>query len=380
MNRRKIWFITGTRADFGKMKSLIRETSSSPEFEVKIIATGMHMIDSFGRTITEIAKAFPEIPIESFRNDYSGDHMDKALTSTIDSLSDLIEKEEPDMIVVHGDRLEALAGVITGVTKDVLVGHIEGGEVSGTIDESFRHAISKLAHKHLVSNETSRQRLMQMGESEESIHVIGSPDLDLMSDAKNLELSKILSHYEIPFEKYAVVIAHPVVTDVSETIWLSEFLENLVSAEDQNFIWIHPNNDPGSEFIRDSLSRLRRMTNIRSFPSIRFEYFVKLLESSQYLIGNSSSGVREAPFHGLPSVNMGTRQHRRANSESILDLDVETSFDIGKDLIQSHSSKKFEQSREFGDGGAGERFKQTISNPAFWITKKQKYFIDRFGS
>jgi UDP-N-acetylglucosamine 2-epimerase (hydrolysing) len=222
---KKIWFLTGTRADFGKLKSLISSVSSEPDIETKILITGMHLMTSFGLTRNEVEDSFPTVTKIEFVNQVEGDPMDLAIANTILGLSNIFKTDKPDLLVVHGDRLEALAAGVSAVSNGILVGHIEGGELSGTIDESFRHAVSKLSHIHFVSNEDSRRRLLQMGESEESVFVIGSPDLDFMESSLNLDLDLVKTHYEIDFDTYGLAIFHPVVTDPKENEMLSNSLD-----------------------------------------------------------------------------------------------------------------------------------------------------------
>ncbi len=209
---KKIVFVSGTRADFSKIKSLMMKVENSNEFELFIFVTGMHMSKKFGSTYMEIEKC-------GFKNIYKYiNHdkyyqMDKALSSTIDGFSKFIHEIEPDLIVVHGDRVEPLAAAIVGSLNNILVAHIEGGELSGTIDESLRHAISKLAHIHLVNDEIAKKRLIQMGEDEKSIFIIGSPDLELLNNTISLDEAK--KYYDIKFKNYAIAIFHPITTEIN---------------------------------------------------------------------------------------------------------------------------------------------------------------------
>lgn len=177
--KKKIVFITGTRADYGKIKILIREIEKAPEFEAYIFVSGMHLIERFGNTYKEILK-------DQYKNVYvdfglsHSENMSYNLGNVICHLSGYVSHISPDLIVVHGDRIDALAGAVVGAINNVKVAHIEGGELSGTIDESIRHAISKFAHLHFVCNEEARERLIQMGEEKKRIYVIGSPDIDVM--------------------------------------------------------------------------------------------------------------------------------------------------------------------------------------------------------
>ena len=373
MMTKKILFLTGTRADFGKLKSLIISVNEQQEFEPVIFITGMHMLSKYGMTSIEVERlGIPSTYKYINQNEY--DSMDVILAKTISGLSDYVREVKPDMIVVHGDRVEAMAGAIVGSLNNILVAHIEGGEVSGTIDELIRHSISKMAHIHFVSNEEARTRLIQMGELEESIYVIGSPDLDVMSSASLPTLEQAKDKYEIAFDDYAMFMYHPVTTDLDS---LDENVSNTLEAmkeSGQNYIIIYPNNDHGSDIILERITELRGNPRFRIYPSLRFEYFLTLLKNASFMIGNSSAGVREAPFYGVPSINLGSRQNNRAKSESIFNI-RENKNDI-LDAITAAGRAQFDPTMEFGNGNSSEQFLGALMTDAIWQTSKQKLFVD----
>ncbi len=370
---KKILFLTGTRADFGKLKSLIRKCESTVGIEAHIFVTGMHMLEKYGMTSKEVDKSNFN-SIYKFINQNSHDSMDNILAKTIHGLSDYVKELRPDMIVVHGDRVEALAGAIVGALNNILVSHIEGGEVSGTIDELIRHSVSKMSHLHFVCNETAKKRLIQIGETESSIFVIGSPDLDIMTSNSLPCLKEVQERYDIPFERYSVFMYHPVTTCVD---LLPENIKATVDAmleSNDNFVVIYPNNDHGTEIIIKELERLKNNNRFRVFPSIRFEHFLTLIKNAQYMLGNSSAGVREAPFYGLPSINLGSRQNGRSSAESILHCNEVKSEIIA--MIEIANSSKFKPSQEFGDGNSDNLFAEALINNNLWSTPKQKVFND----
>jgi len=196
--------MSGTRADFGKLKPLIKKVDEAENQCAEIFVTGMHMLALYGQTSLEVEKS-------GFRNIYKyinqrdEDGMDIVLAKTIQGLSDYVKESPPDLMVVHGDRVEAMAGAIVGSLNNILVAHIEGGEVSGTIDELIRHAVSKLSHIHFVSNEKAKQRLIQLGELSSSIFVIGSPDLDVMNASTLPAIDDVRKKYEIPFKQFHIL-------------------------------------------------------------------------------------------------------------------------------------------------------------------------------
>lgn len=215
MKSRKVVFLTGTRADYGKLKSLMCEIKRHKEFELHIFVTGMHMLSKYGSTYMEVEKdGFDNI--YKFVNTKINQGMDITLSNTILGFSNYVSEYQPDLIVVHGDRVEALAGAIVGALNNIKVAHIEGGEVSGTIDESIRHAITKFAHIHLVSNEEAKKRIIQLGEREDSVFVIGSPDIDIMFSDFLPTLEEVKEHYDIEFEEYGILMYHPVTTELDK--------------------------------------------------------------------------------------------------------------------------------------------------------------------
>lgn len=372
MNK-KILFLTGTRADFGKLKSLIHKVEESDQLESHIFVTGMHMIAKYGMTAIEVEKSGFK-SIYKFINQNNHDSMDVILSKTIQGLSDYVKELEPDMIVVHGDRVEAMAGAIVGALNNILVSHIEGGEVSGTIDELIRHSVSKMSHLHFVSNERAKQRLIQLGESETCVHVIGSPDLDIMTSPNLPTLKEVKERYEIDFDEYAVFMYHPVTTDVKNLpINIKETVDALIESG-QNYVVIFPNNDHGSEVIINELARLQGNNKFRVFPSLRFECFLTLLKNTKFMIGNSSAGVREIPFYGLPSINLGNRQENRANAESI--FNIEEKKEVIINTINKALLSSFEARKEFGDGNSDVLFSMALGSEDIWATKKQKLFVD----
>jgi UDP-N-acetylglucosamine 2-epimerase (hydrolysing) len=351
----KILFLTGTRADFGKLKPLI--TESKKIHDVSIFATGMHMMDKYGMTCYEISKSgFEYYP---FINQDSNTPMDRVLRNTIDGLSYYVQEHPTDLLVVHGDRVEALAGACVGALNNILVAHIEGGEVSGTIDESIRHAVSKLSHIHFVSNEQAANRLRHMGET--NIFVIGSPDIDIMlGELPSLE--EVKEKYGIQYGLYGVCIYHPVTT---EPIDLRLF--DVLEESGMQYVVIYPNNDDGANRIMERIDRLGKQFKI--LPSMRFEYFLTLLKHAHFIIGNSSAGIREAPVYGVPTIDVGSRQEGRYYGSSV--VNCRTPEEI-KWSIQNPPERI--KSFHFGTGDSAKKFVKALES--IWNISPQKRFVD----
>ncbi|MCH3884990.1 UDP-N-acetylglucosamine 2-epimerase [Tenacibaculum aquimarinum] len=371
---KKIVFLSGTRADFGKIKSLISVLKNSENFVPHIFVTGMHLEKKYGYTVLEIEKSGFD-NIFKFENTTSENTMDLTLAKTIQGFSAYVNKLKPDLIVIHGDRVEALAGAIVGSLNNVLVAHIEGGEVSGTIDELIRHSVSKMSHLHFVSNTEAKNRLLQMGELPESIKVIGSPDVDVMfsDDLPSLEASK--SHYEITFKKYAIAMFHPVTTEINEMETYAKCFVTALLESGKNYLIVFPNNDLGSKYIIEEYLALKNNKKFRVLPSLRFEYFLVLLKNADFIIGNSSAGVREAPYYNLPTINIGTRQQNRVVAKSILNSSYKTK-DILECISRVPNLNFKEVNISFGNGNSSKLFFETLKDNNIWQLSKQKLFRD----
>lgn len=372
---KKILFITGTRADYGKIKSLIQSVEASEEFEAYVFVSGMHILNTFGGTYKEVLK-------DHYKNTYvafglaNTKSMSYDLGDTICNLSGYVRSVEPDMVVIHGDRIDALAGAVVGALNNIRVVHIEGGELSGTIDESIRHAISKFAHIHMVCNEEAKQRLIQLGEEQKHIHVIGSPDIDIMMSDKLPTLEEALTKYEIPFRDYGILMYHPVTTEYDV---IGDKVRNLVDAaldSGKNFIAVYPNNDLGSEIIMHEYKRLEGNPRFRIFPSLRFEHFLTLLKNTEFMMGNSSAGVRETSVYGIPAIDIGSRQSGRYSLTECPNIQhVSEKRDEILEAIAGIEKYRIKTSA-FGDGNSTKRFMEILRQKEIWELKLQKQFVD----
>jgi UDP-N-acetylglucosamine 2-epimerase (hydrolysing) len=373
---RRVVFLTGTRADYGKLKPIMLAVDADPDFELHVFITGMHMHREFGSTHSEVVR-------DGYKNTYpfinqriDGDtNMDIVLAETIKGLSDFVREVQPDLIVVHGDRVEALAGAIVAATNNVLLVHIEGGELSGTVDGSIRHAITKLAHVHLVANLEARERVLQLGEDPASVHVIGSPDIDVMLGAGLPSIHQVKQRYEIPFARFGIATLHPVTTDYMKMLDHSEAFVSGLLATDLDYVIIHPNNDLGRAFVMEAYKRLGGNDCFRVLPSMRFEYFLTLLKHASVIVGNSSAGIREAGVYGVPSVDVGDRQTGRYRPDAgILHADYDPDAIAATVDLAIRSGRAAELS--FGVGDSTERFMDLVKGAVMWESPLQKPFFD----
>ena len=300
--------------------------------------------------------------------------MENNLAMTIEKVSSVCSVNNFDLLIVHGDRIEALAGAIVGVLRNLPVAHIEGGEVSGTVDGLIRHSVSKLSHLHFVSSEAARRRLLQLGERETSIFNIGSPDIDVMLSSQLPNINEVKVRYEIPFDKYGILIFHPITNEVNKIQEISKAVCEAVNLSNKKYVVIKPNNDLGTEVVQHNLQNLSDPNRFIHIPSMRFEYFLQLLKNAEFIIGNSSAGVREAAYFGIPAINIGTRQLNRNRNSLIVDSDYEIN-----QILQSISlTERLQRSpiQDFGEGKSGELFFSVMTDKDLWPIDTNKVFID----
>ncbi|MEK8199505.1 UDP-N-acetylglucosamine 2-epimerase [Lysinibacillus sp. FSL M8-0134] len=371
---KKIIFVTGSRADYGKIKSLIRRIEDSNFFELHLFVTGTHNLKEYGCT----QKYFIE---DRYKNihiyDNQANSMDQSLAKTMIGLKNFVSKVQPDLIVVHGDRLEALAGSIIGSFNNIKVAHIEGGEVSGSIDESIRHAVTKLSNFHFVSNNEALNRVLQLGEKKENIFNIGSPDIDIMLSDSLPTYKTIMENYNLEIYKYAILIYHPVTTLNSELLKeKANCLMNTLSNTDHEYVVILPNNDTGSEIIRNTYSKFKEEKKFKFYNSVKFEDFLVLLKYCKFIIGNSSAGIREANVYGIPTINIGNRQKGRYNLKDSNIVTIEENQTEILKAIDKALKIKNKCLRTFGDGKSTERFMSILCSDTIWNSKIEKTFSD----
>ena len=324
---RHLLFLTGTRADFGKLEPLAAAARDAGH-RVTFFVTGMHLMDRYGLTRNEVRR-MPGVAIQEYENQQEGDPQDAVLAATVTGFSAYVRKTKPDLVILHGDRIEALAGALVAATNYIRSAHVEGGEVSGTIDEVFRHCNTKLCTHHFVSSEAAARRVMALGEPPETIHTIGQQASDLFG---------------------------------------------ALEASGRNFVVIAPNNDPGSAAIFAVLDRLPK-DRFRVLPSMRFAHFSELMKNAACMAGNSSAGVREAPFLGLPSLDIGTRQSNRSDAPSVTACEASDRAVI-LDFLRTHWGRPADRHEGFGQGSAAGRFVEVLARPEFWALSLQKAFRD----
>ena len=372
---KKIVFVTGTRADYSKMKIIISRLDNLDGFDVHVFVCGMHTMKKCGNTYKDILDdQHKNIHIAFETSQYT--NMSDSLGGTILSFSEYVYKIQPDLIVVHGDRIEALAGAVVGCLNNVIVAHIEGGEISGTIDESLRHAITKLSHIHFVSNSEAKRRVIQIGEKEHSVYIVGSPDIDIMLDGRIPKVEDVKADYKITIDKYGILIYHPVTTEYDIIEYNVRQLLEALKDSGKNYIVILPNNDLGADLILNAYKQLANNPKFNIVSSVKFEQFLSILKNAEFIIGNSSAGIKEACVYGIPAIDVGTRQRGRYSVEKIKNIVHvdENRFKI-LDAIENVNKYRYVSSI-FGSGDSSEKIVDILNRQEFWYVSIQKQFVD----
>jgi UDP-N-acetylglucosamine 2-epimerase (hydrolysing) len=369
---KRLLFVTGTRADYGKLEPLAKAAQDAG-FHISFFITGMHMMKRYGETRLEV-RNFAGAEFFEFVNQREGDALDFILSKTILGFSDFVHEHRPDLVIIHGDRVEALATSIVCAMHYIRSAHVEGGEVSGTIDESIRHCNTKLCASHFVSSESAKVRVLALGESPDRVFNIGSPELDTHARPSGVSIEEVKAYYNIPFADYGIAVFHPVTSERDTIGAQAKSLFGALEASGKCFVVIAPNNDPGTEDIFAVLEKLRP-ERFRLIPSMRFNYFSELMKNAAAMVGNSSAGVREAPFLGLPSLDVGTRQNNRAQAGSVT---VCSAFDTAAiaGFLQTCWATRASTDQAFGQGLASAQFVSVLQLAAYWNQPQQKAFVE----
>ncbi len=355
-------FITERRADYSKLRPVIDAIKKSKKFDYYLVVTGSHLLKKHGYTINEIKKDGFRI-YKKFNMFYENEEdtsstMTMAFGRAIFSLTKIIKSLKPDIIFSGFDLGGNFAAAIIGAHMNIHVAHLEGGEVTGTIDEPIRHAISKFAHIHFTSNEEATKRLVKMGEDRRNIFTVGNPSLDAIKSIKFIPKTELEKEFKINLQKpFLLVVQHTVTTEINDVD--RYFLEtiNAIKELDIQSIIIAGNIDAGSQ----KIEKIIKNSKISYYENLPFVKYISLLYHSSAIIGNSSSGIMEAPFLHVPSINVGTRQEGRSKTKSIINVGYDKK-EIKKAINKVITNKKFstlikKQKNQYGDGIAAKKIR-----------------------
>ena len=322
---RKIVYVTGTRSDFGVMKDVLKEINAHPELSLSLIVTGMHLLDEFGYTITDIRKDSYEIVAEIPMDPSSGNRgaMARELGRAIIEITSILERIKPDIVLIQGDRGESLAGAIAGAYLGIPVAHVSGGDVTegGMIDDSIRHCITKLAQLHFPGTPESAVRIKCMGENPSFVHMFGTPSLLSATDISEADARRVLDAFQIdPSRPLLLVLQHPVTYEREDArTQMQETMDAIMSLKEQTII-IYPNSDAGGQDMIDVIKTYENVPFIRTTQNLPYNDFIALLSRATALIGNSSAGIVRTASLGVPCINIGTRQKNREQAGNVIDI------------------------------------------------------------
>jgi len=321
---RKILFVTERRADYSRFKPIIQAITDDRDLDYDLVVTGIHTLARHGRTVDFIEKDGIKISsvVPMFDEDHgdTGADMARAMSRVLDGITGELERLKPDIVLTGFDIGANFATAVAAAHMNIPVGHVQGGEVSGSIDESLRHALSKFAHFHFPANDDAARRLIRMGEDPKRIFVVGCPSLDALLNAPEIPRADLKALTGIDFsKKFIIIIQHTVTTDVERVPEHIARTLDAVAETGVQALLLYPNNDAGSRAIMQAIDN----TNIRRMRTLSIEEYGNLLRHASALVGNSSSGIHETASFRVPSVNIGDRQRGRLRPANVIDVPYE---------------------------------------------------------
>lgn len=381
---RKVCVVTGTRAEFGLLRWLMGEIRNHPELELQVIATGMHLSPEFGSTYREIEEAGFEIDarVEMLLSSDTNTAVTKSMGLGVIGFADAYERLAPDIVVVLGDRFEIFAAASAALIAGLPIAHLHGGETTeGAFDEAIRHSITKMSHLHFVAADEYRQRVIQLGEHPDRVFNFGGMGIDAIKRIKLLSREELERSLELSFgQKNLLVTFHPVTLEgeAGSVAQMSELLAALDKLDDTTLIFTMPNADTGG---RELSAMVREFTqahpNAKVYTSLGQLRYFSCLAQIDGVVGNSSSGLAEAPSFNIGTVNIGDRQKGRLKAKSV--IDCEPNREAIQTALETLYSDEFRASlaavtNPYGNGGASEAIVKVLAEyPLENIRKKQFY-------
>ena len=383
---RKVCVVIGSRANYGSIKSVMRAVRAHPELTLQIVVGASALLDRFGSVVDVIERdGFrPDARVNMIVEGETPVTMAKSTGLGLLELPTLFELLKPDIVITVGDRFETMATAVAGAYMNIPLAHTMGGEVTGTIDESIRHAITKLAHVHFPANQQAADRIVRLGEDPASVHVVGCPRMDLVAEVTSsggteidgawLEREGVGGHLRID-QPFLLVSQHPVTTEYGQAE--QQITETLLALEELAMptIMLWPNVDAGSEDIARGMRKFRehhQLDFIRFYKNFPVETYLRLMKGAACLIGNSSSSIREGAFLGTPAVNIGSRQDGRERGPNVVDVPCERSA-IVRAVRQQIAHGPYAPAHIYGDGTAGVRIADVLARTPLHVQKRIQY-------
>jgi GDP/UDP-N,N'-diacetylbacillosamine 2-epimerase (hydrolysing) len=366
MKKKRILVVTGSRGEWGYIRPFLKLCDRSEDIDYSLCVTNMHLLPTYGMSVDEIRADGFEIAHQIYMSldGYNHATMVKSLGMFLMSLADIISTDPPDWILLAGDRGEQLMGAIAAGFCYIPVAHIQAGELSGNIDGMTRHAIGKYAHIHLASNQDAADRLVKLGEEPFRVHNVGAPQVDEMVNGVVTDLPELEAKFELDLQRdYLLVVQHPVTEEFEKASEQINTTMDALREFDLPKIVILPNNDAGSVMIRDGINR-HRHGEFHAFANLKRQDYLAFMKNSAAMVGNSSSGLLEAPSFKVPAVNLGRRQNRRVQGMNVINAPFEKDAIVA--AIQKCLSLEFRAKLDekcvnpYGDGKSSERILELL--------------------
>jgi UDP-hydrolysing UDP-N-acetyl-D-glucosamine 2-epimerase len=380
--KRHVVVVVTSRANYARVKSAMIAIHNHPSLDLQVIVGASAVEDRYGSVVrfiqSDALKIVGQIKLDLNRKDLVA--MAKATGDAIMKFATTLKRCHPDVVLAVADRYETIAVTVASAYLNVPIAHLLGGELSGSIDEKVRHAATKLSDIHFVANEKARSRLIQMGENESVVHLTGCPSMDLalrVSEDGGLEIHPFSATTSpgVPFDlkqPYLIVLQHPVTTEYQEAAFQTKETLAAISELKLQTLWFWPNVDPGSTEILQTLMAFRKRRKLRFVRFVKNmppENFLKLVNRSACVVGNSSVGIRECSFLGVPAVNIGTRQAGRDRGRNVIDIRHDRS-EIANAIRRQLEIGRYLPESLYGDGHAGERIANLLATVEISIEKR----------
>lgn len=358
-------FITGSRGEWGYIRPILHLIQNTEEVEYRLVVTNMHLLPTYGNSYKEIESDgfMIHYKIHMSLDGYTHYTQAKSLGVFLTSLPDIIENENPDWLVLAGDRGEQLMAAIAASYTYTPIAHIQAGEVSGNIDGMTRHAIGKLAHLHFASNEDAKKRLLKLGEENFRVHNVGAPQLDEMVASNFTSLLELEKKYCLELKTgYILAVMHPVTEEFSKAREQAEIFIQALNEIKLPKILIKPNNDAGSNDVLFALNNKKGEYHV--YANLKRQDYLGFLKNCVCIVGNSSSGLLEAPTFRVPAVNIGRRQNMRFRGNNVIDVEfnkeqiVRAIYEAMKPEFKEYLLKKDDM--PYGDGHSSERILELL--------------------
>jgi UDP-hydrolysing UDP-N-acetyl-D-glucosamine 2-epimerase len=383
---KKVAVVTGSRAEYGLLYWIIHELREAPDFDLQLLVTGMHLSPEFGLTVSEIERDEFVISqrVECLLSSDSPGGIAKSIAIGLIGMSDAFERLQPDIVLVLGDRFEIMAAVQACLVHGIPVAHIAGGDTTeGAFDESIRHSITKMSHVHFVTNEQSAQRVRQLGEDPKHVYIVGNPGLDHLRRLPLLSRQALGETLGVPLAKRNLLVTfHPVTLELDESErQFSELLAVLDELDSDTALWFtRPNADTGGRALASALDiwAAQRVDRVHVYESLGQLRYLSLMAQVDAVVGNSSSGLYEAPSFCVPTVNIGDRQRGRLAPSSVVHCVAEREA-IRQALLKAFALDCRDVLNPFGDGHSAERILEILRElpDRDHLKKKHFHFLEK---